>query len=81
MNRTYTSIAVLAMVLVAVGVCLAYTIEFRERLSTLTIAIVFTAEGIVAGVAIASGLSLLRRRYAMREKPVNPRPVGAAVQA
>jgi hypothetical protein len=80
MNRTYTSIVVLTLVLVAVGVCLAYTIEFRELLSTSTIGFLFTAEGIVAGVCIASVASLLRKRFARQKRPVSRRPIAAAVQ-
>ena len=81
MNRTHTSIAVLTMVLIAIGVCLAYTIEFREMLSTSTIAFLFTAEGIVAGMAIASGVSLVRKRFARQKKPISRQPVASAVQA
>ena len=81
MNRTFTCITVLAMVLVAVGVCVKQTIEFRGLLESSTIAMLFTAEGITAGMAIASCVSLLRRRFARQKKPLSRRPVPASVQA
>lgn len=81
MNRTYTSITVLAMVLIAVGLCVRHTIEFRELLDTLSIAAIFTIEGVVAGAVVASIVSLLRRRFARQKKPVSRRPIAVAVQA
>ena len=81
MNRTFTCIAVLGMALVAVGVCLGYTIEFRGSLDNWMIAVLFTLEGIAAGVIIASGVSLVRKRFARQKRRVSRRPVGAIVRA
>ena len=80
MNRTNTSIAVLAMVLVAVGLCVRHTLEFRELLDTFSIATFLTIEGIVAGAIIASSVSLIRKRYVRQKKPITRRPVAEAVQ-
>lgn len=80
MNRTFTCVAVFGMLLAAVGICLKQTIEFRELLNGLTLAIVLSAQGVLAGVLIASSISLLRKRYARQKKPISRRPVPEAVR-
>lgn len=81
MNNTFTCLTVLAMLLLADALCIKQTIEFRELISSSSIAILLSVEGIAGGVMIASALSLLRKRFARQKKPVSRRPVAAAIQA
>lgn len=81
MNRTFTCIAVLGMMLLADDLCIKQTIEFRELFSSSSIAMLLSIEGIAAGIFVASGVSLIRKRFARQKKPVNGRPVAAAAQA
>ena len=81
MNRTFTCLTVLAMMLLADALCVKQTIEFREMLESSSIATLLSIEGIVAGIIVASSGSLLRKRFARQKKPVSRRPVAAAVQA
>ena len=80
MNRTLSCLAIFALLTVAVGICIKQTIEFRELLENSTFAILLGAEAAVAGVLIASGISLLRRRLARQKTPVSRGPIGAAVR-
>ena len=68
------------MLLFADILCIKQTIEFRELLANSTSAVLLSVEGI-AGIFIASGVSLLCKRFARQKKPVSRRPVAAAVQA
>lgn len=79
MNRTFSSIAVLSLMLFAVAICVKQTIDFREVIAGSTSAMLLSAEGISAGLLIASAISLLRKRFARRKSPVSRRPVPAAV--
>jgi hypothetical protein len=81
MNRTFTCLTVLAMMLLADALCIKQTIEFREMLRSSSIATLLSIEGILAGIFISSSVSLLRKRFARQKKPVTRRPVAAAVQA
>ena len=80
MNRTLSCLAIFALLTIALGVCIKQTIEFRELLENSSLAILLAAEAVVAGVLIASGISLVRRRFAPQRKQVRPEPVGAAVR-
>lgn len=81
MNRTFTCLTVLAMMMLADALCIKQTIEFRDAISNSTVAMLITAEGLVAGVLVASSISLFRKRLARQKKPLNRRPVAAAAQA
>jgi hypothetical protein len=81
MNNTFTCLVVLAMMLLADALCIKQTIEFRELLSGSSIAMLLSFEGVTAGVFVASGVSLLRKRFARQKKPISRRPVAAAAQA
>ena len=69
------------MMLLADALCIKQTIEFRDILHSLSIAMLLGLEGIAAGVFIAAGGSLIRKRFARQKKPVSRRPVAAAAQA
>lgn len=80
MNRTFTTLTVLAMLLAAVALCAKQTFDGRELVDAMTVTLLFTAEGIVAGLVIAAAVSLLRKRSARRKKPLgNRRTVPATV--
>ena len=81
MNRTFTCLTVLALMLLADALCIKQTIEFREMLASSSMAMLLSIEGITAGVLVASSGSLLRKRFARQKKPVSRRPVAAAAQA
>ena len=78
MNRMFTTLLVLALVLIAVALCIKQTIDFRDEFSGLTAALLFSAEGLFGGGIIAASFSLLRKRFARQKKPVTRRPVPAA---
>lgn len=78
MNRTFTTLLVLALVLIAVALCVKQTIEFRDEFSSATAALLFSAEGIFGGGVVAASLSLMRKRFARQKKPITRRPVPAA---
>jgi len=81
MNRTSTCIAVIGMLLLADALCIKQTIEYRDLLRSSSIATLLSIEGIVAGIFVASSVSLIRKRFDRQKKPVSRRPVAAAVQA
>ena len=64
MNRTFSTLAVLAMLLLATVLCAMQTYDAREAVDWRTVALLFAAEGLVAGLVIASAISLLRKRFA-----------------
>lgn len=80
MNRTFTGLSVLVMMLLADALCIKQTIEFRGALESSTLAVLLSVEGIVAGVLIASSVSLLRKRF-VSKRPVSRHPVAVTVQA
>jgi hypothetical protein len=81
MNRTFTCLTVLGMMLLADALCIKQTVDYRGLFDSSTIAILLTVEGIAAGIFIASGFSLIRKRFARQKKPVTRRPLAAAAQA
>jgi hypothetical protein len=78
MNRTFTTLLVLALVLVAVALCVKQTIDFRDEFSGTTAALLFSGEGIFGGGIVAASFSLIRKRFARQKKPITHRPVAAA---
>ena len=81
MNRMFTCLTVLIMLLLADVLCIKQTIEFRGALENSSIAMLFSIEGFVAGVLVASSVSLLRKRFVRQKRPVSRGPVAVAVQA
>ena len=81
MNKTFTCLAILALALMALALCIKQTIEIREPMAGSSFATLVTLEGLAAGFLIASGVTLLRKRFNRQKKPVNRRPVAAAVRA
>ena len=79
MNRTFSTLAVLAMLLLATGLCAMQTYDAREIVDGRTVALLFAAEGLVAGMVIASAISVLRRRFARPQKHATRRQVPATV--
>ena len=71
MNRTFSTLTVLAMLLLAVGLCAKQTFDARGVVDDRTLTLLFSAEGLVAGLVIAAGVSLLRSRYT-RQKNKKP---------
>ena len=80
MNRTFSTLTVLVMLLLAVGLCVKQTFDARGTVDDGTLTMLFSAEGLVAGLVIAAAVSLLRSRYARQknEKPTR-RQVPATV--
>ncbi len=81
MNKTFTCLAILALTLFADALSIKQTIEFRDLLANSSVAILLTAEGIFAGIAVASSISLLRKRFARQKKPFSRRPISEAARA
>ena len=81
MNKNFTCLAILGMMLMADALCIKQTIEFRELLEGTSMALLLSAEGIAAGIFIASSGSLLRKRFARQKKPVSRRPIAEAARA
>jgi hypothetical protein len=80
MNRTFSALTVLAMLLVAVGLCAKQTFDGREAVDPRTVTLLFAVEAVVAGLVVAAAVSLLRKRIARRRKPIGGRrPVPATV--
>jgi hypothetical protein len=80
MNRIFSTLAVLAMLLFATGLCVKQTFDARESVDNMTLTVLFSAEGLVAGLVIAAAVSLLRRRFARRKKEeISGRQVPATV--
>ena len=81
MNRMFTCLSVLALLLVADALCIKQTLEFRAALEGSSLAMLLSAEGISGGIIVASSASLIRKRFARQKKPVTRRPVAAVVRA
>lgn len=77
MNKLFTCLTILTMLLLADALCIIQTIQFGGP----STAILLGAEGVVAGLFAASMISLLRKRFARQKKPLSRRPVAVAVQA
>ena len=81
MNRTLSCLSICVLLLIAVGVCIKQTIQFRGLLDTPTFVVVLGAEAVAAGALITTCLSLLRRQFARPKKQVIRRPAAVAVRA
>ena len=68
MNRTFSTLAVLAMLLLATALCVRQTFDARGSVDDTTLTLLFSAEGLVAGLVIAAAVSLLRRRSVRQKK-------------
>ena len=68
MNRTFSTLTVLAMLLLAVGLCAKQTFDARGMVDDRTLTLLFSAEGLVAGLVIAAAVAVLRSRYARQKK-------------
>ena len=68
MNRTFTTITVLTMLLLAIGLCVKQTFDAWGVANNTTVTLLFAAEGVVAGLVIATGVYLLRNRFAASHK-------------
>ena len=79
MNRTFSTLAVLAMLLIATALCATQTYDAREAVDSRTVTLLFTVEGIIAGLVIASAISVLRRRFARPQKQATRQQVPATV--
>lgn len=80
MNRTFSTITVLAMLLIAVGLCVKQTFDAREAVSAHSLSLLYAAEALVGGLVIAAAVGLLRRRFARQKKDrLSPRRVPATV--
>lgn len=64
MNRTFSTITVLAMLLIAVGLCVKQTIDAQEAISGQAISLLYAAEAVVGGLVIVAAVTLLRQRFA-----------------
>lgn len=79
MNRTFSAIAVLAMLLAAVALCAKQTIA-SGLIDDWTRNLLLAAEVAVAGLVIATAVSLLRHRFArLKSERPNRRQVPATV--
>ena len=72
MNRTFSTLTVLVMLLLAIGLCVKQTFDAWGTADDQTVALLFAAEGVVAGLVIATGGYLVRDRFA-RHKEEKPR--------
>ena len=80
MNRRLSTLMVLAMLLVAVGLCAKQTFDAREFAGPLAVTLMFAAEAVVAGFVLAAAVTLLRNRAGRQKKPISRRrPVPATV--
>ena len=79
MNRTFSTLAVLVMLLVATALCAIQTYDARGIVDSRTVTLLFAVEAIVAGLVIASAISVLRRRFARPQKQTIRRQVPATV--
>lgn len=80
MNRTFSTITVLAMLLVAVGLCVKQTFDASESVSGQTLNLLYAVEALVGGLVIATAVTLLRQKFARQKKEQpNRRQVPATV--
>ena len=81
MNRTLSCLSICVLLMIAVGVCIKQTIEFRGLLETPTWVAVLGAEAVAAGALLTTCFSLLRSQFARPKKQITRRPGAVAVQA
>lgn len=79
MNRTFSVTVVLALMMLAVALCVKQTIEVRGSVAGATAAMLFSIEGISAGLLAASVLTILRKRFVRQKKRLSRRPIPVAV--
>lgn len=80
MNRTFSTLTVLLMLLLAIGLCVKQTFDAWGIADDRTVALLFAAEGIVAGLVIGTAGYLLRSRSARhKEEKPSRRQVPATV--
>ena len=72
MNRTYSTLIVLLMGLVAIGICVRQTIEVNDSLGTTTTATLIFIQAVVALAILAIIFSLLTRILAGRTTVSRP---------
>ena len=72
MNRCFSTLAVLTMALVAVGVCVSHTFDIRGSLDETTTIVLFVAEALAAACIVAAGGWLVRREF-LRHKDMPTR--------
>lgn len=68
MNRTFSTIAVLAMLLIAIALCAKQTFDARGVVDDWTLTLLFISEGLVAALVLVSGATVLRRRFVREPK-------------
>ena len=79
MNRRFSTIAVLGLLLIGVAVCLKQTLDFYDALGASQSSVLLTAEGLLAAIILGSVVLLLRRKFSSR--PGFTRPKGLAAFA
>jgi len=79
MSRMFSTLTVLAMLLFATALCAKQTFDARELLDGRTTTLLYAAEGLVAGLVLASAATVLRTRFARPKKQHGRRPVPATV--
>ena len=80
MNRTFSTLTVLAMLLAAVGLCAKQTFDGRELVDPRTALLLYAAEALGAGLVVGSAVTLHRNRSARQRRSVSRRrPVPATV--
>ena len=63
MNRTISTVAVFAMMFLAIGVCIGQTLAARESLGSQLATTLLLIETLAAVGIIGAGVALVRRRY------------------
>ena len=71
MNRTYSTLAVLLLGLIAIGICLRETVEVSESLGSSTTAILIFVQAVAA-------LGILVIGYSLMSNSLRPRRVAVA---
>ena len=77
MNKGFTTIAVLGLLLIGLAVCLKQTLDFYDDLEPSSSSSLLAAEGLLAVVIFGSALLLLRRRFSQRNGSTRARHLAA----